>query len=734
MNRQMTQGTVANNVQVIPATKRRVSAGGQLKKAKDIRVAAYGRVSTDELAQQTSYEGQKSYYTKLINEKEGWTFAGMYADEAISGTNRNHRTEFNQMMQDALDGKIDYIITKSISRFARNTVDTLNCVRQLRQCDPPIGVYFEKENIDTLDASGELLLTILSALAQEESNSISKNISWSIQKRFQEGIAFGNPRSVYGYTDGETNKDWVIVEEQAKVVRFIFDEFLLGKSSYKISNELNEKGIPSSKGTKWQSESVDFILQNEKYVGDCEMQKTVTVDFLSHKSIPNNGEAPKFYVTDHHVPIINRTVWMRAQEILAHRKKNRTKKKDEKREKRVGKDVFDNLVCGKCGEPFYRRTLQARATHFEDDRCLDACRSELLAQGSSPDDYYERYYYTYPVWRCSSLKDTSPTNDGPFMGKADPDVAWHPIYIGEGDAKCPSHFVYETAVKQSFMEMLYAIKRDHEENGENAWIDSEFRMVYQKVQEHIAERDSSRKAELDEQILQLEEKMAQMQGRLKEAVERGRQKASPEIDTYERLVDDLRERLNEKMDERQQLSQEEQLLSEMKHNYDFFIRCLEALPEINKAGMKLNVNGLDTDGSCLRDFGGKARSKILSDIRRGKRKMSADRVDQAPDFLEFEKGIYFAFIKEGIVDGDVVTYTTNFGVKLTSTGNSRTLMAFIGFRRCNPNKTVEVLMDGWQVNGLCIRYHREKRKEKTAHTLMIRKRKAQERALLEQEA
>ena len=142
----------------------------------------------------------------------------------------------------------------------------------------------------------------------------------------------------------------------------------------------------------------------------------------------------------------------------------------------------------------------------------------------------------------------------------------------------------------------------------------------------------------------------------------------------------------------------------------------------------------DTDGSCLRDFGGKARSKILSDIRRGKRKMGADRVEQAPDFLEFEKGVYFAFIKEGIVDGDVITYTTNFGVKLTSTGNSRTLMAFIGFRRCNPNKTVEVLMDGWQVNGLCIRYHREKRKEKTAHTLMIRKRKAQERALLEQEA
>ena len=118
----------------------------------------------------------------------------------------------------------------------------------------------------------------------------------------------------------------------------------------------------------------------------------------------------------------------------------------------MGKDVFDNLVCGKCGTPFYRRILQVRATHFEDDRCLDACRSELLAQGSSPDDYYERYYYTYPVWRCSSLKDTSPTNDGPFMGKADPDVAWHPTYIGEGDEKYPYHFVYETAVKKKALE------------------------------------------------------------------------------------------------------------------------------------------------------------------------------------------------------------------------------------------------------------------------------------------
>lgn len=722
-----TMATASNNVQVIPATKRTVSAGGQIKKAKDIRVAAYGRVSTDELSQQTSYEGQKSYYTKLIHEKAGWIFAGMYADEAISGTNRKHRTEFNRMMEDAMNGKIDYIITKSISRFARNTVDTLNCVRQLRQQTPPVGVYFEKENIDTLDASGELLLTILSALAQEESNSISKNVSWSIQKNFQEGIAFGNPRSVYGYTDGRTNKEWVIDEEQAKVVRFIFEEFLLGKSAYRISNELNKKGIPSPKGTKWISHSVKFILQNEKYVGDCEMQKTVTVDFLSHKIKKNDGEAPKFYVTDHHVAIIDRTTWTRAQEVLELRSRNNKRKKDEKPQKRVGKDVFENLKCGECGAPFYRRTLQARAAHFSDERSLDACRMKLAEQGMSADDFYERYYYTYPVWRCSSLKEVSPHNSDAFMGKADPDVAWHPTYMGETIAKCPSHFVYETAIKQSFMEMLYAIKRDYLENGDDSWIASEFRMVYQKVKQHVDSKDAVQREELDTQIQQLEEKLAQMQAKLKEAVERGKSKNSPEIETYERLVKDLRSRLEEKQAERAQLCREEAFLTEMKTNYDFFIRCLEALPEVNAAGMKLNVNGLDTDGSCLRDMDGKARNKITTDIRRGKRKMNLDRVEQAPDFLEFEKGIYFAFIKEGIVDGDVITYMTNFGVKLVSTGNSRTLMAFIGFRKCNPNKTVEILMDGWQVNGLCIRYHRESKKEKTANTLAIRKKKALER-------
>lgn len=217
-------------VEVIPATKRSVHNGGQLKVQSNIRVAAYCRVSTGDESQQTSYTTQKAFYTNLITNKPGWRFAGIYADEAKSGTSREHREDFNRMMADALDGKLDYIVTKSISRFARNTVDTLNCVRQLRQQNPPVGVYFEKENIDTLDATGELILTILSALAQDESRSISDNIRWSIQKNFQAGKPKIDLNRMLGYDKGE-NGEWVINPEQAKTVRYIFERYVCGQTA-----------------------------------------------------------------------------------------------------------------------------------------------------------------------------------------------------------------------------------------------------------------------------------------------------------------------------------------------------------------------------------------------------------------------------------------------------------------------------------------------------------------------
>ena len=298
-------------VEVIPATKRSVHNGGQLKVQSNIRVAAYCRVSTGDESQQTSYTTQKAFYTNLITNKPGWRFAGIYADEAKSGTSREHREDFNRMMADALDGKLDYIVTKSISRFARNTVDTLNCVRQLRQQNPPVGVYFEKENIDTLDATGELILTILSALAQDESRSISDNIRWSIQKNFQAGKPKIDLNRMLGYDKGE-NGEWVINPEQAKT-----------------------------------ASSVLTVLRNEKYVGDIEMQKTITKDFLTHRSTINKGEAPRYYVENHHVGIIDRSTWDKAQTMLYEKpSKVGDSVPAQKKKRGYTGSPFGNLVCG----------------------------------------------------------------------------------------------------------------------------------------------------------------------------------------------------------------------------------------------------------------------------------------------------------------------------------------------------------------------------------------------------
>ena len=300
---------------VIPATKRSAEGGGQIKKQKSLRVAAYCRVSTEDESQQTSYTTQKAFYTRMITGHMEWTLADIYADEAISGTSRAKRKGFNRMMDDAQAGKMDYIVTKSISRFARNTVDTLNCVRQLRQLNPPVGIFFEKENIDTLDATGELILTILSALAQDESRSISDNIRWSIQKKFQRGEAMVDLNRMLGYDKGPDG-EWLINPVQAEIVRYIFERFVCGVSSNSIAKELNAMGKKTARGSIWRADAVLYILRNEKYVGDCESQKTVTKNFLTHEASINNGEAPKYYVADHHVGIIDRLTWDKVQAML----------------------------------------------------------------------------------------------------------------------------------------------------------------------------------------------------------------------------------------------------------------------------------------------------------------------------------------------------------------------------------------------------------------------------------
>mgnify|MGYP000797781476 CR=1 FL=1 len=269
---------MARKITMIPQT-----INPQTRTAMDTRtkrkVAGYARVSTDYEEQITSYEAQVDYYTNYIQSRDDWEFVKVYTDAGISATNTRHREGFNQMVEDALAGKIDLIITKSVSRFARNTVDSLTTVRKLKE--KGIEVYFEKEGIYTLDSKGELLITIMSSLAQEESRSISENVTWGQRKRFADGKVSLPYAHFLGYRKGADGLP-EIVPEEAETVRYIYQRFIDGLTPYKIANELTAQGIPTPCGKeKWSASTVKSILTNEKYKGDALLQKKFTVDFLT---------------------------------------------------------------------------------------------------------------------------------------------------------------------------------------------------------------------------------------------------------------------------------------------------------------------------------------------------------------------------------------------------------------------------------------------------------------------
>ncbi len=310
---------MAKNVRKIEPTAPVMSVLDLRPLLKKKRVAAYARVSTEKDEQQNSYDAQIDYYTALIRNNPEWEFVDIYSDEGITGTSIKNRDGFNRMIDDALAGKIDLILTKSVSRFARNTVDSLTTVRKLKE--KGIEVYFEKENIYTLDAKGELLITIMSSLAQEESRSISQNTTWGQRKRFADGkmsLAYSN---FLGYRRGAELGDMEIVEEEAVIVRRIYSEFLAGKTPYDIAKHLTEDGIPTPMGkTKWHTTVIESILKNEKYKGDALLQKTVTTDFLTHTHKRNEGEAPQFYVEKNHPAIVRPEVFEMVQEEFRRRK------------------------------------------------------------------------------------------------------------------------------------------------------------------------------------------------------------------------------------------------------------------------------------------------------------------------------------------------------------------------------------------------------------------------------
>ncbi|MCM1224268.1 MAG: recombinase family protein, partial [Lachnospiraceae bacterium] len=347
-------------IRVIPAKPRqelmgRTAAAGERPK---LRVAAYARVSTDHEEQESSYEAQVEHFTKYITEHEGWELAGIYADPGLSGKNIK-RKQFLAMIRDCESGKIDKIITKSVSRFARNTLDCVKSARKLKEMG--IGIYFEKENLDTLQENSEFVLTIMASLAEEESRSISNNIRWSVKKKFQDGKVILNTKHFLGYSREKKSTVLTIVPEEAIIVRRIYSEFLDGYSLKEIADGLTRDGIltPAEKSV-WHATTIRSILQNEKYKGDCHLQKTYAPDFLSAR-MKNEGQEVSYYVEDSHAAIISKEMFEMVQQEFRNRREMRSSG-ETGHGKFSGKYPFSGMiVCGECGET-YRRHQQYNTT------------------------------------------------------------------------------------------------------------------------------------------------------------------------------------------------------------------------------------------------------------------------------------------------------------------------------------------------------------------------------------
>ena len=344
-------------VEVIPATWNPTDESS--REIRKLRVAAYCRVSTELEQQQSSYDIQIEYYTRHIMQNPNWIFAGVFADDGRSATNTFRRDDFNQLMDQCLKGKVDMVITKSISRFARNTVDCISWVRKLKEKN--VAVYFEKENLNTLDDSTEMILTILSSQAQEESRAISTNVKWGYARKFEKGES--TRQRSYGFRKTPTG-EMCIVEEEAAVIRNMARWFLDGDSLERIKHRLEDAGIETTTGKKtWSTGTIYNILTNEKIMGDVLLQKTFTADYLTKRRVKNSGQQKQYYVKNHHEAIIPKTVYYKIQEEIARRS---SLKKAGTRKGKTAQGVYSSkyaltgiMVCNECGA-HYRRTTWAK--------------------------------------------------------------------------------------------------------------------------------------------------------------------------------------------------------------------------------------------------------------------------------------------------------------------------------------------------------------------------------------
>ena len=307
------------------------------------RVAAYCRVSTDKDAQLESLENQMAAFNMRIAMHPGWQLANLYVDEGLSGTSMKQRVQFRQMIEDCKAGQIDYIITKSVSRFARNTVDTLTTVRELKKYG--VELYFEKEKIDTADIVSEMLLTVMASFAQEESRSISENVKWGIHKRFEAGQEVKVPLYGFYHTKDEL---FLVKEDEAEVVREIFERFVHGEMPMSILNDMIARGVKPPAGNCWKRLQLDRMIKNEKYAGDVVLQKTYVKDHLTHEQVRNRGDLPMFRVEDAHSAIVDRHIFNQAQKIMAMRNVG------------IGNSTYPYgkmLRCPHCGKPLVHGSL-----------------------------------------------------------------------------------------------------------------------------------------------------------------------------------------------------------------------------------------------------------------------------------------------------------------------------------------------------------------------------------------
>ena len=370
-----------SKVEILEATRIAPNSRGRTRgeaiKVNRIRVAAYCRVSTDDDDQLGSFESQKLYYEEKIRANPDWVNAGIFADEAITGTKVDKRDGFQAMIQKCQNGEIDMILTKSISRFARNTLDTLQYVRMLRERN--IAIFFEKENINTLDMNGELLLTIMSSLAQQEVESLSQNVKMGLKMKMKRGELIGF-NGCLGYDYHPEDKTLTVNEEEAEIVRFIYDMYLQGYGTTTIAKRLMEMGKKNKKGeVSWHTHGVMGIIKNEKYKGDILLGKTFTTDPISKRRLANMGEEEQYYIRDHHEAIVSREVWDEAERIRLKRATNKVVETTGNRERYTRQYAFSSMCeCAFCGHKLTRRTRHSSSIYEKPVwQCMNATKNGI---------------------------------------------------------------------------------------------------------------------------------------------------------------------------------------------------------------------------------------------------------------------------------------------------------------------------------------------------------------------